>query len=298
MIEKANCNNEKQVVSVWGKISRRELLQRLAIMGGALGVGQALGSLGPVLGQSSSSQGAAKVLAQTGTIGTPYNAVAGQTFRPFEIPKGTIGDLVKEQRTDKRDGTPRPRRRDSFWYSKPNNALGVNLFQYTQSATFPTNSCAQAACATLLHKHNILPAGLSGDAVTDRLYQTHPPEGGAGTTKGRLVTMMRDYGLKAWSGTGAESGFDDVRSGLRKWVAGGYPAIVLLDMRFPTNRPTQQYFGHYVVVFAYDEDETNGHVYVSNWDYKSWRNDWTTFKKAWSLPDYPAHSHSLILGWR
>lgn len=280
------------VTSVWGRISRREMLRRLAASGLAVGLG------GGLFDQLSAQT---KTVVADGATRSPYLGINGQAFRPFEMPrvKGVAESIVKSStRGDARDGRPPIRRRDSFWYSKPNNALGANIYQYTQSASYPSNSCAQAACATLLHKHGKLPPGLSGDAVTDLIYSTHPPEGASGTTMTLLVEMIRAYGLNAWRGNAAEYGYEVIRSALRTWVAAGYPCVVLLDMRYPLRRPETAYYGHYVVVFAYDENETNGYVYLSNWDYKSWANDWTTFKKAWSLPDYPAHAYPLIAGWR
>jgi hypothetical protein len=139
---------------------------------------------------------------------------------------------------------------------------------------------------------------LSGDAVTDQIYKTHPPETAGGTTINRLVEAIRSYGLQVYRGSGAEVGAEVMKNFLRTSVAAGYPCIVLLDMRFPTQQTNAAYFGHYVVVFAYDNDETRGHVYLSNWDYSEWSNDWGTFNKAWSMKDYPAVSYPIVVGWR
>jgi hypothetical protein len=45
------------------------------------------------------------------------------------------------------------------------------------------------------------------------------------------------------------------------------------------------------VVFAYNDT----HVFMTNWN-KKWRNDWETFKVAWSLPESQNH-HLLGVGW-
>jgi Peptidase_C39 like family len=281
-------NNEmdKNVISVWGEISRRELFQRLAGIGLAFSL--------PRLAAASTSRS----LGLSDEIGKPYHELDGQPFRDFTLPTGQAKDLFKGT-----EGKPGPikqpvyRRRDAFWYSKPNSALGVNIFQYTQSPTHLSNSCAQAACATLLQKYGLVPAGLSGDAVTDRIYQTHPPDQTSGTTVPVLVSALNTYGLKSWSGYGADYGDDVMRRTLRNWVAAGYPCIVMLDMRAPCRITNGPFCGHYTVVFAYDDDETNGHVYLSNWNYNSWLNSWSVFKQAWSLPDYPARRYPLIIGW-
>lgn len=282
-----NNQDNKDVVSVWGRISRRELFGRLA------GASLAFGLTAFETAQAQS------IIEKSDIINAPYNPLIGQPFREFTPPKGLIQDFFKNTPA-KSDGKKRPRfrRRDSFWYSKPNSALGVDLYQYTQSPSHLSDSCAQAALATLIHKYKVIPDGLTGDAVTDRIYQTHRPDQTAGTTVPVLVKAIKDYGLDCWNGYGAEHGEYTIRTSLRQWVAAGYPCIVLLDMRYPTGRTSDAFFAHYVVVFAYDEDEANGHVYMSNWDYKNWGNSWTVFKKAWSLPDYPARSYPLIMGWR
>lgn len=282
----SNNDPEKYVISIWGKISRRELFRRAAGAGFALGI-----TLDTAVGQRAG--------AKLDIIKAPYNSIVGQPFREFAPPKGPIKDLFRNT-TPKAEGKKPPgsRRRDSFWYSKPDNALGAAIYQYTQSANHLSNSCAQAACATLLHKFKAIPDGLTGDAVTDRIYQTHPPETPSGTTIPVLVNAIKDYGLNCWNGYGADYGEYQIRTTLRTWVAAGYPCVVLLDMRGPCNRPTDAFFAHYVAVFAYDEDEVNGHVYMSNWDYRSWGNSWTVIKQAWSLPDYPTRSYPLVIGWK
>lgn len=280
-------NTDPHVISVWGTISRRDLFRRLLITGAAFGAT----SITDILAQ--------RPLTHGDLVKAPYNPLNGQPFREFTPPKGDIRDLfvnTKVKAQGKRP--PGSRKRDAFWYSKPNSALGIDIYQYTQSVNHLSNSCAQAACATLLHRFKAIPDGLAGDAVTDRIFQTHPPDQTAGTTIPVLVKAIKDYGLNCWNGYGAEYGEYTIRTTLRTWVAAGYPCVVLLDMRGPTQRPADPFFGHYVTVFAYDEDETNGHVYMSNWDYKNWGNSWRVFKQAWSLADYPTRAYPLVIGWR
>ncbi len=280
-------NGNEKVVSVWGAISRREFFERMAAAGLVLG----LGGFGITRGQTER--------AKNELIKAPYNPVNGQPFREFTPPRGDIKELftnTKLKAAGKRP--PGSRTRDAFWYSKPNSALGIDIYQYTQSANHLSNSCAQAACATLLHRFKAVPDSLTGDAVTDRIYQTHPPDQTAGTTIPVLVKAIKDYGLNCWNGYGAEYGESTIRATLKAWVAAGYPCVVMLDMRGPTKRMGEAYFGHYVAVFAYDEDETNGYVYMSNWDYKNWGNSWSVFKQSWSLPDFSTRSYPLIIGWR
>jgi hypothetical protein len=285
--------NDKMVTSVWGKISRRELLKRMSI--GGIGAGlYGLSNLS-AFGQKPQT-GAAQVSTK---VKSPYKAVDGQPFRKFAPPKGDFADLVKDAaKPDEKNGKPKPRRRDAFWYSKPDGALGTAIYQYTQSPNHLSNSCAQAACATILHRYNALPEGLKGDAVTDRIYETHAPESAGGTTMGKLVAAMRAYGLQCYRANGAALGAEVMKNFLKQSVAAGYPCVVLLDMRAPARQEGAPYFGHYTVVFAYDEDETRGHVYLSNWDYATWLNDWDTFKQAWALKDYPSSSYPLVVGWK
>ena len=288
--------DEKTVISIWGRITRREMLRRMAL--GGVGAGL-YGLTNPLsaFGQTSKVQPVAAQV--SGNAKLPYKAVEGQPFRRFAPPKGNFADLIKHDlKPDERNGKPKPRRRDAFWYSKPDGALGTAIYQYTQSPNHLSNSCGQAACATLLHRYNAIPDNLTGDAVTDRIYQTHAPETAAGSTMGKLVEALRFYGLQVYRANGAALGADVMKNFLKSSVAAGYPCVVLLDMRFPSQQQNAAYFGHYTVVFAYDEDEANGHVYLSNWDYSTWLNDWNTFKQAWTLKDYPSSSFPLIIGWK
>ncbi len=274
---------DSDVVSIWGRISRRELFERI----GGAGLAVGLSGIADVFGQRTApSDGTNK----------PYVSQLGQGFRNFTPPTGN--SLPSDKTKFKNDKLPSLRRRNAFWYSKPNSAYGINIFQYTQSANHLSNSCAQAACATLIHKYARVPAGLVGDAVTDRIFQTHPPDEGSGTYPRTLAKAVKDYGLNCWLGYGAEHGADTIKKTLRDWVAAGYPCAVLLDMRGPLRLPAgSAYTGHWVVVFAYDENETSGHVYLTNWDYTNWRNSWPVFKQAWSLADYPSFAYPLVIGW-
>jgi hypothetical protein len=275
--------SDDEVISVWGRISRRELFARLAgasALFGSTAIADAFGQLSP----------------PRDGMNKPHLAQMGQTFRPFTMPQGDA--WIKAKGKFKNDRLPKVRRRDAFWYSKPNAAYGFNIFQYTQSVNHPSNSCAQAACATLLHKFGKVPAGLSGDAVTDRIFQTHPPDVASGTYAQTLAKAVKDYGLNCWLGYGAEYGADTIKSTLRQWVAAGYPCAVLLDMRPPLGQSADSAFtGHWVVIFAYDDNESTGYVYPTNWDYKKWKNSWPVFKQAWSLNGYPSHAYPLLIGW-
>lgn len=84
--------------------------------------------------------------------------------------------------------------RGASWYYKPGGAYGCAILQYTNTPTHQRDSCAQAAVATLLSRFNLVPPGLSGDAVTESVYATHPPDvrgDNGGTTANRLTNSAR-----------------------------------------------------------------------------------------------------------
>lgn len=276
-----NQDNEK-VVSVFGTMTRREMLRCLAMSGLAIGL---------------SGSGLFETFAAgRNDVTEPPKEIGGTPFRPIKRFQSLVDDKL-DIKTLQKNGEPRPRRRDTSWFDKPSNSVGVSLLQFTNTPTYPLNSCAQAACATLLNFYKKAPAGLTGDAITDKIYSTHPPNGGErGTSFTFTVKMIGDYGLKTWAGRSNELGEEVILQKMKTWVSQGQPCVVLLDMKYPQKMPeTMGMLGHFVVVFAY----TDTHVFMTNWNYKKmggWLNDWDTFKKSWSLPSSQNH-HLLATGW-
>lgn len=278
-------NHENEVVtSVFGKMTRREMLRRLAVSG--LGIGL-------------SGSGLFNAFAAAGNdsdVAAPAKEVAGTPFRPIRQYQSILDDKFDINKYQKL-GTPKPRRRDVSWFDKPSNSIGVSLLQFTNTPNYPMNSCAQAACATTLNFYKKAPTGLAGDAITDKIYTSHPPDGGErGTSFRHTVKILQDYGLQTWAGRSNELGEDVILEKMKTFVSQGHPCTVLLDMKFPRNEfDATGTLGHFVVVFAY----TDTHVFMTNWNYSKkggWLNDWATFKKAWSLPDSANH-HLLAVGW-
>mgnify|MGYP001596344008 CR=1 FL=1 len=274
-------NNENEIVtSIWGKITRREMLRNLAISGFIVGL---------------SGMGLNKVLAASDDVLAPPKTVNGTPFRDitnFQTVQDEMFDIKKLQK----NGQPKPRRREATWFDKPSNSLGVSLLQFTNSPLSPNNSCAQAACATLLTHYKKAPAGFTGDGITNEILRTHPPNGGErGTSFTFTQKILDDYGLKTWSGRSNELTEPVIINKLKTWVSQGFPCIVLLDMKIPLRQASGGTMGHFVTVFAY----TDTHVFMTNWNYKKsvgWSNDWTTFTQAWNLPDSQNH-HLLLAGW-
>lgn len=275
-------NNEKEIVtSVWGKITRREMLRNLAISG--LTIGLSGTGLGNVLTSKLDD-----VLSPPKEIGgTPYRDIAN--FQTFDE---QFFDIKKLQK----NGMPKPRKRDTSWFDKPSNSVGVSLLQFTNTPASPVNSCAQAACATLLNFHKKSPAGFTGDGITNEILRTHPPNGGArGTSFYFTEQILSEYGLKTWAGISNDVSEQVLTEKLKTWISQGFPCIVLLDMREPMRQMAVGTMGHFTVVFAY----TDTHLFMTNWNYKKnggWANDWATFMKAWSMPDSKIH-HPLLAGW-
>jgi hypothetical protein len=154
------------------------------------------------------------------------------------------------------------------------------------------NSCAQAACATILNFYKAAPPGLVGDAITDKIYASYPPDGGErGTSFPHTVRTLEAFGLKTWTGRSNELGEAVMLEKLRTYISQGRPCTVLLDMKKPQGIIGGGFIGHFVVVVAYNDT----HVFMTNWN-RHWANDWETFKVAWSLPDCQNH-HLLAMGW-
>lgn len=276
-------NQENEIVtSVFGKMTRREMLRRLAMSGLAVGLGGS--GIFEAFGQTKE-----KITAPPIEVGgTPFRPIA--KYQPELDAKFDITEFQKNK-------FPKPRRRDVSWFDKPSNSIGVSLLQFTNSPKYSSNSCAQAACATMLNFYKKAPADVTGDAVTDKIYSTHPPNGGErGTSFTFTVKILKDYGLQTWAGRSNETGADVMTEKLKTWISQGNPAIILLDMKYPEQDLSfEGVKGHFVVVFAY----TDTHVFLTNWNYKKqggWLNDWATFKKAWEMPDSQNH-HLLALGW-
>lgn len=291
------------VTSIWGTVSRREMLRILGIGG----VGLGLSDIAPTKNeayaanyQTSSSQGKIKIqLPQP--KGLPYREIPAPTSSLEKIQQLNPALFTKPEnfaRPITRYGMPNiTNQLAAFPYSKPGGAVGRDIFQYTNVPDHPRDSCAQAACATLMHLYNLIPDGLTGDAVTERVYATHPPDvqgDNAGTTGNRLAEAVQDYRMKCWSGGGATVEDAVIFDTLKNWVSHGYPCAVLLDLTQVVSIPGSDYWGHWTVVFAYDANS----VYLTNWDYNRFRNDWTSFSKAWKLPaQYDQHRYWIVIGW-
>ncbi|CAN5517746.1 hypothetical protein BH10ACI3_BH10ACI3_07130 [soil metagenome] len=273
-------NENELVTSVFGKMTRRDLLKRLAVSGLAVGLG------GPQLYSA---------FGYSDDVTPPPKPLGGTPFREitkFQSYFDDRFDITKLQKL----GTPKPRTRDTSWLDKPSNAVGVSLLQFTNPPKVPMNSCAQAACATVLNFYKSAPAGLEGDAVTEKIFAEYPPDGGErGTSFRRMVATMDAYGMKTWSGRSNELGADTMIEKLKSYVSQGRPCTVLVDLRKPQGIAGPGMLGHFVVVYAYSDTK----VFLTNWNYSKkggWLNDWETFKVAWSLPDSQNH-HLMAVGW-
>jgi hypothetical protein len=273
---------DETVTSVFGKISRRELLKQLAFSGLALGLG------GSQIARALTTRVDDDPL-------PPPKPIVGLPFRDIRRFQTYIDDKF-DIRPFQSAGVPKPRTREVSWLDKPTNAAGVGIWQFTNTPSFPLNSCAQAAVATMLNFYKMAPPGLKGDAITDKIYTEHPPDGGErGTSFRKLVNTKNAYGMKTWSGRSNELGEETMIEKLKTYVSQGRPVTVLVDLKEPQGIKGSGILGHFAVVFAYSDT----HVYLTNWNYskrKGWKNDWDTFKIAWSLPEAPNH-HMMAVAW-
>ena len=276
-------DQEKDVVtSIFGKITRRELLTRLALSGLAVGIG----------GVGAVTTPAAFL---TDDPAAPPKTIGGTPFRDI-VKFQSFNDDLFDIKLLQKAGTPKPRTRDTSWFDKPTNAVGVSLLQFTNTPSAPLNSCSQAACATILNFYKKTPPGLTGDAITDKIYADFPPDGGErGTSFRQTVKTMESLGLKTWSGRSNELGEETMMEKLKTYVSQGRPCTILIDLKRPQGITGTGMLGHFVVVVAYNDT----HVFMTNWNYskkKGWKNDWETFKASWSLPESQNH-HLMVVGW-
>ena len=273
-------NQDNEIVtSIFGKITRREMFQRLAVSGLAIGL------TGGELTRAFAAN-------QTDGVTPPPREIGGTPFRALKQYQTYLDDKF-DIRLLQRSGVPKPRTRDTSWFDKPSNAVGVSLLQFTNVSD---NSCAQAACATILNFYKKAPDGLSGDAITNKISTDHPPDGGERGTSFRFtVATLEAYGMKTWTGRSNELGEGTMYEKLKTYVSQGRPAIVFLDLRKPQRLNVSGTLGHFVVVYAYTDKD----VFLTNWNYSKrsgWLNDWETFKVAWGTPDCQNH-HLMAVAW-
>jgi hypothetical protein len=269
---------EELVTSIFGRMTRREMIVRLGMSGLAVGLG-GLSAFRPTRA------------AAAGDIVAPPVPLVGTPFR--EIKKyQTLIDPLFDLNIFQQHGTPKARTRDTKWLDKPSNSVGVGLLSFTNTPREPMNSCAQAASATVLNFYKMTPPGLAGDAVTNKIYDEHPPDGGErGTSFPSAVKTLESYGLKTWTGRSNELGEDTMIEKLKTYVSQGKPTVVLLDLRKPMRVAAESFLGHFVVVYAYSDT----HVFMTNWNdskRNGWLNDWDTFKAAWNMAD--CRNHNLM----
>jgi len=246
-------------------------------------------------GNSLSRAMAADFFTKKDDVLAPPRAIQGTPFREitnFQTIEEDLFDIKKLQK----NGMPKPRTREAKWFDKPSNSFGVSILDFTNSPTSPLNSCAQAACATLLNFHKKSPTGFAGDGITNEILRTHPPNGGErGTSFYFTEKILSEYGLKTWAGISNDISEQVLTEKLKTWISQGFPCIVLVDVKVALKQTGVGMLGHFSVVFAYSDT----HVFLSNWNYKKtggWANDWATFKEAWSLPNSKMH-HPLLAGW-
>ena len=119
------------VTSVFGEISRRELLRYLGAAGLAFGLG-----------------GRDLFATPPDELAAPPVKLGGTPFRDITTFQTFIDDKY-DLKTFQKAGIPKPRSRDTSWLDKPSNALGVSLLQFTNPSSISLNSCSQAATACI-----------------------------------------------------------------------------------------------------------------------------------------------------
>ncbi len=138
------------------------------------------------------------------------------------------------------------------------SAHGVkSIWEYTNDGAKNTsNTCGQAAIATLLTYHKLYPAVKDGSLIR-KLEKAFPPDGYlgmVGTSWQRMTSMAKNYHLKPSWGKG--------EADLRSWVAAGYPVVVMMDVARDQGGWNLDRGGHWTVVYAYDKN----FYYCTNWE--------------------------------
>lgn len=183
---------------------------------------------------------------------------------------------------------------------------GMNaIFQYTNSdGKDASNTCGQAAIATLLTYWGLRQADKTNGLVR-MVERSVPPDGIKwlgfnGTTAARLEWGLGRYGLKhTWVGASGGGRGDHgyrarSREELKKWVAAGYPVMVMVDVG-------QAGWGvsglHWTVVYAYDDDN----VYLTNWSPEGTTQcSWANFENGWHAQSiwWQGKAGKALLVWR
>jgi hypothetical protein len=145
------------------------------------------------------------------------------------------------------------------------------IFQFTNSdGSFVPYNCGQAAAATFLTFHGLLPsleqqAGL----VMSQIEAAHPPDiagGWFGSSRRRIERICRAGGLPV----------DDIvgETGLCDQIRSNRAALVVLEVPGPKlfkrwTLPT----GHWMVAYGFDDES----VYLTNWG----KMTWDLFRQRW-----------------
>lgn len=156
-----------------------------------------------------------------------------------------------------------------------------SIFQYDNWNPAPVDasqSCGQAAVATVLTMKNKLAKTQDGSSVT-AVWKRYPPDtaiyvggyriGGLGSTPARLQSALKGYGLNTWLGSGYST--------LESYAGAGWAPIVLLDHGAMGGK---WWTAHWVVVVGYD----NVNVYVTNWQAKWLGNTGLTIDAVGAIP--------------
>jgi hypothetical protein len=146
------------------------------------------------------------------------------------------------------------------------------IFQFTNwDGTFTPYNCGQAAAATYLTFHGLLPsledqAGL----VMSRIEAAHPPDivgGWFGSSRRRVKRICRAGGLPVEEIVG--------ETGLRDQINSNRAALVMFEVPGPKlfkrwTVPT----GHWVVAYGFDDEN----IYLTNWG----KMTWDLFRQGWN----------------
>lgn len=136
---------------------------------------------------------------------------------------------------------------------------------------FRTN-CGQAAIATFLTHHGILPLdAANAAAIMARIEATHPPNilfGRFGTSRRQIERACRAFGCPVREVVG--------ETALRAELDRKNPVFIMLGMPGGKFAGITWPSGHWMIAYGYDADD----VFLSNYG----RMTWAEFRKGWRTP--------------
>lgn len=138
------------------------------------------------------------------------------------------------------------------------------IYQFTNDDFPNQNTCGQAAMATAMWNVG-LTYNNNPQALAKAIFDFAPPKitlGNLIQLKDNLGTDWRqfNYGMDGFKRQGIKYTWIDGEAEIKKYIAMGYPVVIMLDVGTLPQYKYQWWAGHWVTAFGYD----HSNIYVSN----------------------------------